>query len=73
MGKTVLEGLLAVAAALILWLAPESWRPLAYVLFGASVLVAVWSLLDTRRRAREAQAAVDEAKRKLDELRDNPE
>ena len=71
--KTAIEGALWVAAALVLWLAPESWRPLAYVLIGASVLVAVWSLLDSRRRAREAQAAVDKAKRELDELRDKSE
>jgi hypothetical protein len=73
MVKTLVEGVLFAAAMVVLWLAPPSWKPIAYVLIGLSILVAVSNYLDSSRRAKEAQARAEEAKRKLDELRNRPE
>lgn len=73
MVKTLVEGVLFTAAMLVLWLAPPSWKPVAYVLIGLSGLVAVSSFLDSQRRAKAAKARVDEANRKLDELRKRSE
>jgi hypothetical protein len=73
MVKTLVEGVLFAAAMVVLWLAPPSWKPIAYVLIGLSILVALSNYLDSQRRAKEAQARAEEAKRKLDELRNRPE
>ncbi|MBA3463355.1 MAG: hypothetical protein H0T46_25590 [Deltaproteobacteria bacterium] len=54
---------------LILWLAPPSWKPVAYVLIAATVLVALSAYLASVRRTKEAQARVDTAQRDLGELR----
>jgi hypothetical protein len=69
MMMTVIEGVLWVLAMLILWQGPPSWKPVAYVLIGAAVLVAVIAYLASVRRTKEAQVRVDTAKRELDELR----
>ena len=69
MMMTLIEGVLWVAGMLILWQAPASWKPVAYVLVGAAVLVALGAYLMSVRRTKQAQARVDAAKRDLDELR----
>ncbi len=67
--KTLIEGVLWLAAGLILWQAPPSWKPVAYVLIGVAVLVALSAYLASVRRTKEAQARVEIAKRELDALR----
>ena len=67
--KTVIETVMSVAGFLVLWLAPPSWKPLAYVLIVGAVVVALIAYVDSRRRLKAATAAVDDAKSRLEELR----
>ena len=69
MVKTLLEGAVWLVAVLVIWLAPPPWKYAGYALMVVAVGIAFSAYLDSRRRVRESEAAVAEAKRKLDELR----
>jgi hypothetical protein len=69
MNKHLIEAALWGGAALVLWLVPPPWKYLGYVLIALAPLVALSGYLDSRRRLKNAKAAVEKTKRELEELR----
>jgi hypothetical protein len=69
LAASAIEAVCWIAAGLVFWLAPESYRPLAQGLVVLAFVVSVASFLMSRRRLRDAEAAVALKKRELEELR----